>query len=290
MTAYPGADVVVEAAHDLGEGPQWDARTGRLSWVDITAGQVHALESTGARRRYDIGQHVGAALPAADGGWLLATRGGFARLSEDGTIDPVLDVVADAGIRFNDAKADPRGRAFGGTMAYDNAPGRGALYRLDPGPTATVVRGGLTISNGLDWSAAGDVFWFIDSGTQSVRSFDYDIATGAVGDELSRIEVDTAVGMPDGLCVDAEGGVWVAMWGGSAVHGYGPDGRLTTIVELPVSQPTSCVFGGPDLDVLYITSAAYRLGARAESEPLAGSVFSARVGVSGRPATPWKEV
>lgn len=283
------ADLILDAAADLAEGPCWDAGTDLLTWVDITAGRVHQLGADGTpHHTYQVDSHVGAALPTA-GGWLLAVRDGFVRLDRDGSLRDVCPVGADRpDIRFNDAKADPAGRAFGGTMAYDQTPGAAALYRLDDGPQATVVLGDLTLSNGLGWSPDATRFYFVDSTTQRVTVHDYDLDTGTVGAGVPLVEIPAAAGMPDGLCVDDDGCVWVALWGGSAVHRYTPRGDLDTVLALPTSQPTSCAFGG---DVLYVTTARSGLAeAELAAQPHAGALFACRPGTTGPAATPWRDV
>jgi sugar lactone lactonase YvrE len=278
------ADVLIDAAADLGEGPAWDAAEDCLVWVDITAGELHLTEASGAlRRTHRIDEHLGAALPAAGGGWLLATRSGFSTLSVDGDLHPLL-LVHDrrSDLRFNDAKCDPRGRAWAGSMAYDGTPGAGALYRLDPGPTATVVVAGVTTGNGLGWSPDRRELYFVDSPTQTVRAYPYDHHTGHIGDPRLVVAVPPGAGTPDGLCVDDEGCIWVALWDGSAVRRYTPGGRLDAVIPLPVARPTSCCFGG---DVLYITSARHGL---ANVQSPAGAVFAVDVGTTGPAATPWQ--
>ncbi|WP_433258384.1 SMP-30/gluconolactonase/LRE family protein [Streptosporangium sp. CA-135522] len=273
------ARMVEAAGAELGEAPLWDTRHGRLVWVDITAGLVHLLGGP----TYRVGGHVSAALPAAGGGWLLATREGFSTLAEDGTVTPLLTVPGD-GMRFNDAKCDPDGRAWAGTMAYDQTPGAATLYRLDPGPIATPVLPGLTISNGLGWSPDGRTMWFVDSLTQRITGYAY--ADGVLGPISAVVAIEPEYGMPDGLCVDVDGCVWVGLWGGGAVHRYTPGGRLDTVVRVPASQVTSCAFGG---STLYITTATYQMDAAAlEREPLAGGLFTVETSTHGPAATPWK--
>lgn len=287
------AEPVLEAGADLGEGPCWDLERGLLTWVDITAGRVHLMTENGTPQgSHEVATHVGAALPADGGGWLLAVRDGFVLLSQDGSVTEVCTVGPDRpDIRFNDAKVDPAGRAFGGTMAYDTRAGAAALYRLDSGPQATVVLDGLTLSNGLGWSPDAGRFYFIDSHTQQVAVHDYDLSTGELGGRAVLVEIPEADGMPDGLCVDDDGCVWVALWGGAKVHRYTPDGRLDTVLELPVSQPTSCAFGGASGDILFITTAVFELDdATRRAEPLGGALFACRPGVTGPAATPWRPV
>lgn len=285
------ASLLVDARAALGEAPLWDAANGSLVWVDILSGEVHVTSAGGERRAsYSIGGAVGAAMPAAEGGWLLADATGFTRLLPDGQATVVLDVLADRpDLRFNDGKCDPAGRAWAGTIESAMTPGTGTLYRLDPGPAATPVLDGLTVSNGLGWSPDTRTMWFADSADRFVRGFDYDLSGGRLGTRRLAIELRDTAGKADGLCVDDEGFVWVGLWGGSAVHRYAPDGRLDTVVEVPASQVTSCAFGGPDASTLFITTA--RVGLSPEAllhEPHAGALFVAEPGVTGPAATPWR--
>ncbi len=202
----------------------------------------------------------------------------------------LLDVLADRpGLRFNDAKCDPMGRAWAGTIEAAMTPGTGTLYRLDPGPVATPVLGGLTVSNGLGWSPDARTMWFADSADRFIRGFDYEPELGRLGAGHLAIELQATAGKADGLCVDDDGYVWVGLWGGSAVHRYAPDGRLDTIVRVPAAQVTSCAFGGSDGSTLFITTARVGLSAEAlQLEPYAGGLFVVEPGVTGPPATPWR--
>jgi sugar lactone lactonase YvrE len=285
------ASLLVDARAALGEAPHWDAAEGCLVWVDILSGVVFVTAASGeTRASFEIGHAVGSAMPAADGGWLLADALGFARLAPDGRTTRLLDLLADRpAMRFNDAKCDPMGRAWAGTLEDGQAPGSGTLYRLDPGPVATPVLHGLTVSNGLGWSPDARTMWFADSGDRFVRGFDYELEGGRLGTARRAIELRETEGVADGLCVDDEGYVWVGLWGGGALHRYAPDGRLDTIVRVPAGQVTSCAFGGPGRSTLFITTA--RTGLTAEAlrlEPLAGGLFVVEPGVSGPPATPWR--
>ncbi len=285
MTA---ADLVDDAGATLGEGPVWDPAVDALVWVDVTEGRVHLSEADGRRRRtYQVPTHVGAALPAAGGGWLLATADGFGRLAGDGAVQEVLDVHAgDPGIRFNDAACDPQGRALAGTMRYDEQPGDAVLYRLDPDPSrgwrAVPLRVDQGLCNGIGWSPDGSTLYFVDSLAHRIDACEYDPATGAVGHARVLADVSPDDGLPDGLCVDAEGGIWVAVHGGGQVRRYTPAGDLDGVVEVPVRAVTCPAFGGADLRRLYVTTAA------ASGEPGSGGLWAADPGVTGLPATPWR--
>lgn len=280
-------EVVFEARAVTGEGPCWDAARARLLFVDIPAGRLYRLEpTTGAVESREIGRPVGAVVPRAGGGYALAVEDGIAFLDDwDGPLRMVVPMGA-PGFRLNDAKCDPAGRLFAGTMTYDLSPGAAALYRID-GRWATPVVEGVTLSNGLDWSPAGDRMYYIDSLARSVDAFDYDPAAGALADRRRLVVFDQDDGLPDGMCVDAEGALWVAMWGGGCVRRFDPQGAEIGRVDLPVSQPSSCCFGGAALEDLYITSATAGLSeAQLRGEPLAGALFRIRPGVAGLPAAP----
>lgn len=280
------------ATADVGEGPAWDAATGTLLWVDIHACEVYREDLGGGTRTTRLDCHVGAALPSATAGEvLLLVRDGFRVLGTDGSVTELVSPLSDRpDVRFNDGKVDPRGRAFGGTMPYTaGASPEGALYRLDPGPAAVPCVQPLHLSNGLGWTPDATGMYLIDSGAQTVFRYAYDADEGTLSDQRSFLELPSAEGMPDGLTVDDDGGVWVALWGAGAIRRYTPDGRLDRVVELPVSQPTSMCFVGPDLTTLAITTARYALDESAlAAEPLAGSLFAVDVGCSGPAATPWQ--
>lgn len=284
MDTSDGVEVVTAAGAELGEGPVWDARSGGIVWVDITARLIHLTDIlSGHTDTIEVSLHVGAVAPRAAGGFVAALQDGFWVVG-DGRAQRIAAVPeARPGLRFNDGKCDPAGRFWAGTMAYDQAPGAGALYRLDPDGSATLSLDGVTVSNGLAWSADGGTMYYIDTPTQRVDAFSYNPVTGEIRDRRPEINIPPEAGAPDGMTIDAEGGLWIALWGGSAVHRY-LDGRLERVIELPVSQPTSCCFGGEGLDELYITTAWQGLSAETRrAQPLAGALFRVRPGVRGIP-------
>ena len=277
-------EVVTAAGAELGEGPMWDARSSRVVWVDITARRIHLTDTvSGASETIDVPLHVGAVAPRAAGGFVAALQDGFWVVG-DGPAERIAAVPeARSGLRFNDGKCDPAGRFWAGTMAYDQAPGAGALYCLDLYGQAQMMLDGVTVSNGLAWSLDGRTMHYIDTPTQRIDSFSVLPLTGEIGDRRPEIHISPEAGAPDGMTIDAEGGLWIALWGGAAVHRY-LDGRLERVITLPVSQPTSCCFGGEGLDELYVTSAWQGLSARQrEAEPLAGALLRVRPGVRGIP-------
>ncbi|WNV82742.1 SMP-30/gluconolactonase/LRE family protein [Umezawaea sp. Da 62-37] len=267
-------DVAVRIKAELGEGPTWDRISSTLLWVDILAGEVHRY----APARDDdavltMSQHVGAAKPRAMGGLVLNLREGVALVDRDGTKTWLVYWARD-GVRGNDAAVDAAGRLWAGTMRYDAGAGGGWLARVEPTGAAKVVLDKVTISNGVGWSPDGTLMYFIDTPENRIDVLDYDVETGEATSRRPLCAVEGTAGSPDGLTVDAEGCVWVALWGGAAVRRYTPDGRLDREIPLPVDQPTACCFGGDDLTDLYVTSARSGLDEAAlDARPLSGSVL-----------------
>ena len=270
---------VTDAVAYHAEGPVWSAGWGGLRWVDMLAGDVLSLESDGTVRRSHVGTVAAALRPRRGGGAVIAVERGFALQDADGTrtdLDPVWD---DRSIRMNEGGCDPDGRFWCGSVAYDQRTGAAALYRLDADHSVRRVLDGVTISNGLDWSPDGSLAYYDDTATHRIDVFDYDARTGLTGRRPFVVLTDGD--HPDGLTVDAEGGVWVALNGSGVVHRYTPAGVLDEVVELPTAQVTACTFGGPDLDQLFITTS--REGMGPDDDPIAGSLFRADVGVPGLP-------
>jgi sugar lactone lactonase YvrE len=283
MTRMLEAEVAVPAQCQLGEGPVWDPDRGLLWWVDILAGHVHSIDpSTGARTRFDAGDAVGTVCLTRSGGLVLALTDGFALARADGqdlTRVPGFSIDRTA-LRFNDGKPDPWGNFVAGTMAWDesgNPPG--SLYRLGADGTVTELFGGVGLSNGLDWTDDQSLFYYSDTTIGRVDVFDTEPDTGALSNR--RPFVDAA--QPDGLTLDAEGCLWLAVWGSGEVRRYTPDGQLDTVIRVPAWQVSSVTFGGSDLTTLYITTAWEGLtpAERAE-QPHAGDIFAVTPGVPGR--------
>jgi sugar lactone lactonase YvrE len=261
-----------------GEGPVWSERWGGLRWLDMLAGDILSLDPGGEVERRHVGTIAAAVRPRSRGGAVIGVERGFALEEADGTLTHLPELWADDRVRMNEGACDPDGRFYCGTMAYDKTPGAGTLYRLDPDGSIDVVLEGVTISNGLDWSPDGSLAYYNDTDTSRVDVFDYDREAGLTGRRPFAV---TGELRPDGLTVDAEGGVWVAFSNGHAVRRYAPDGVLDEVVELPVRKVTACAFGGPALDGLFITTS--RDGVDVEAEPLAGSLFALTPGVTGLP-------
>jgi len=231
-----------------------------------------------------VGQPIGAIAPSEDGTYVAAARDGFGRLDVTaGTFELLAAVeLDDPSTRMNDGKVDPAGRFWAGTMARDERPGAGSLYRFDADGSVTRHLGGLTISNGLDWTADGRTMYFVDSPTQRIDAISFDAAAGALGERRPFAAVDPSLGLPDGLTVDADDHVWVAVWGGWCVLHLDPSGREVGRLAVPAAQPSSVAFGGPDLGDLFITTATEGLQVPDPSQPDAGSLFVCRPGPQGR--------
>lgn len=262
-----------------GEGPVWFAREQRLHWVDMLAGDVLTLALDGTINRRHVGSVVAALRPRSRGGAVLGLERGFALEEPDGSIQVLPEIWLSPTIRMNEGGCDPQGRFYCGSMAYDQSPGAAKLYLLDEQLQVHTVMEGVTISNGLDWSPDGSRAYYNDTATGQIAVFDYDPEHGL---QHHRKFVDIPEGgQPDGLTVDAEGGVWTAIANQGVVHRYRPDGSLDEIIELPVTKVTACTFGGEHLDRLYITTSQEHIDT--EAEPRSGALFYVDPGVTGQP-------
>jgi sugar lactone lactonase YvrE len=264
-----------------GEGPCWWDEWGGLRYVDMLAGDVLTLDSgSGGLSRTHVGEVAAVIRPRRSGGAVLALRDRF--VVTDGPLDElrtVASVSIPEGVRLNEGGCDPDGRFYCGSMAYDETAEAGTVYRLDENGELAVVMDKVTISNGFDFAPDGKTAYYIDTPVQSIDAFDYNRDDGLTN-RRRWVDIPADAGGPDGLVVDAEGGVWVALFGGAAVHRYAPDGTLDAIVELPVRSVTACTFGGDRLQTLYITTSQIR--ADLDAEPAAGALFAIDPGVRGR--------
>jgi len=274
------AEQVTDPVAYHGEGPVWSERWGGLRWVDMLAGDILSLAIDGTIHRRHVGSIAAALRPRRQGGAVIGVARGFALEDADGTLIYLDELWMDDQIRMNEGGCDPDGRFYCGSMAHDQRPGAGALYRLDPDGSVHLVLNHVTVSNGLDWSPDGSRVYYNDTATQRIDVFDYDREAGLT-DRRLFVDLSAEAKRPDGLTVDGQGGVWVALSNGGAVRRYTPDGVLDEVVEVPVRKVTACTFGGPNLDQLFITTS--REGLEPGADPLAGSLFRAVVGMIGLP-------
>jgi sugar lactone lactonase YvrE len=266
---------------EIGEGPVWDHRADRLLFVDIVAGELYSASLDGRVEVIGTGRALGAVGLRAAGGYVLATQEGVATLEPGSLPQPFSDLRLDSAVRMNDAQVGPDGCLWTGSMAWDASPGAGSLYRVAADGRWSTVLESVSISNGIGWNGAGDTMYFIDSATQCLEAFDWN-ASGRLGGR--RVVARIPVGLPDGLCVDEEDHVWVAVYDAAVVHRFAPSGELVASVEVPARLATSCCFAGESLDVLAITSAGVGLDPHIRHSEHAGAVFAVDVGVRGRRA------
>ncbi len=288
-------ELLFDAKATLGEGPIWDARTQTVYWLDILNKRIYA----GADVLIELDEFIGCIAPRKSGGLILALSGvasgtsrvdegrfSFASLELDtvraALLQPLTAEPADN--RFNDGKCDPRGRFLAGTMDMNETDPNGSLYSFD-GKTITKILSGVTVSNGMAWSPDHKTFYYIDTPTRTVRAFDYDLETGAIANPRKAIYVPESLGWPDGMTSDTQGNLWIAMWGGAKMTKWNPNtGELLEQLPVPAKNVSSCVFGGKNMNELYITSARKGLDeATLAQYPLTGGVFRLETNVEGVP-------
>jgi sugar lactone lactonase YvrE len=269
----------------LGEGPHWDAASGRLIWVDLHAGFIRSMDpDRGELESTEIGDPTNFAIPTAGGATVVGRYHTVEVVDGSGstvvaTVDPDED-----DLRINDGKCDAAGRLVFGTMSMTRRIGFSSLYSLTPGGALSVLADGVSLSNGIGFDAAGERLYHVDSDAQAILVHDYDLDTGAATNRREFASIPKETGLPDGLAVDVDGGVWVAlMWGGT-LHRYAPDGSLTEVVETPLYCPTSVAFGGPDLRTLFVTSSSWLKDDPKENPELCGALLVLEPGVAGVPA------
>ena len=276
---------VLEARARLGEGPLWCPREQALYWIDSLAPAIHRFApEDGATRSWEMPAMIGSMVLREGGGAVVALETGFAFVDLDSAaVEALCDPEAqEPRTRFNDGKCDRLGRFWAGTMDRAMEAPVGALYCLDPNLRWRRMADGVTVSNGLGWSPDGRTMYHTDTALRRIHAYDFEPASGEISRRRVFAEVPERAGYPDGLTVDAEGFVWSAIWLGGRIERYAPDGRLERTVEMPVKRPTSCIFGGPDLDLLFITSASERGRPEPEAAP-AGGLFVIEAGVKGLP-------
>jgi sugar lactone lactonase YvrE len=282
-------ELVLDKQSDLGEGAIWNYKTGELLWVNIT-GKILNFYNPELNNNKEMftGQMIGTVVPAESGDVIVALQNGIYTFDPETGTKKLISNPEEGidGNRFNDGKCDPAGRFWAGTMNMNGKKEAGTLYRLDPDSTIHAMIKDVSISNGIVWSPDATKMYYIDTPTQKVMVWDYDNATGDISNPQTAVEVPSEMGSPDGMTIDTEGNVWIALWGGSAVGCWNPEtGELLSTIEVPAKNVTSCAFGDEDLGTLYITTA--RQGTtdeELEKYPDAGGVFKTRPGVYGMEA------
>jgi sugar lactone lactonase YvrE len=297
------ASLAIESRDLIGEGPAWDSQGQRLLWVDLERGVVHAAVADGLNgwretRRWELARPLAAVVPRSRGGFVVAAGTDILTLDANGNTSTLVSLNLDpARVRLNDAKCDPYGRLWCSTIAGDFTP-RAGLYRIDPDLSIHTMLEGLTIGNGMDWSPDARTFYFTDSLTRRVDAFDVDVALGTLNRQRAFISLEPGEGGPNGIAVDREGCVWVAITGSGQVRRYSPHGEELMRVHIGTPGATSCAFGGADGAYLLITSLGRRMPEIARTlgltdemmtndRPESGCVFVCRPGTSGPPATPF---
>lgn len=295
-TPSPTPTRISQSQAILGEGPVW--HRDRLLWVDIEGRKIIALDpSTGTETIVELSERVGCVWPCADSDALLCgLQSGLAMLDPATvTLTPIENPEPDLPTtRFNDGKCDPFGRFWAGTMDMDEKGPLGSLYMLDHQQRLTRQWQGVTVSNGLAWDMSGNqpTFYYIDSPTRQVVAFDYEPDTGSLSNRRVAIIIPDGEGFPDGMTIDAEGALWIALWQGWGVVRYHPKtGERLGKIDLPVEKVTSCTFGGPDLNDLFITTASIGLGPEAKAaQPDAGAVFRVKTNSTGLPTVLFRTI
>ena len=270
----------------LGEVPRWHPLERALYWIDAFKPAVHRLDpASGKLESFTPPEKLGSFAPRAGGGLLIAGRGGLAHYDPaSGTLDRIVDPEGGGAVNIlNDGRCDRRGRFWVGSMSKTMERASGSLYRLERGHL-TAVDDGIWVANGVCWSPDERRMYLADSHVKTIFVYEFDLAAGTIGPRRVFATMGDRPGVPDGSSVDAEGFIWNAVFDGSCLLRYAPDGRVNRIVQLPVSRPTACAFGGADLATLYLTTARFRLAPeRLAAEPLAGGLLALDVGVKGLP-------
>ena len=274
---------ISDVVSDLGEGPLWSPQTNCVTWTDITQNKFHTADlDTGATHSFSSPSMVGAIAHTRGGDYIAATQEGFAHVSIDGRFSALHTFLA-ADMRMNDGKVDPVGRFWAGSLALSFEKNRGSLYVLEKDGSYLSVLDNVTLSNGMGWSPDSNFFYYIDSIPGVLKRFDYEAVHGRISNPVDLITFDTSKGIPDGMCVTADGKITVALWDGGRVEIYEPSGKKISEIKLGVSRPTSCTFGGADGNVLIVTTASQ--GIDLDREPLAGKILAVTgTGLSGLPA------
>jgi len=287
------AELVLDAKTILGEGSIWHPKENKLYWIDIEGKSLHIYDPvTKEDKLFPLGSRVGTVVPVQNGGALVALQSGIQEIdTKTGKLHFIINPLTDSiNVRFNDGKCDPSGRFWVGTMALDARKKGAVLYRMDKDKSIHQMLDSVTISNGIVWTADKKTMYYNDTPTGTVEGFDYDDKTGAISNRRVVVRIPGGGGGPDGMTIDADGNLWVALWGSGTVGKFNPQtGELLQKVIVPAPNVSSCAFGGKNLETLYITTAREGMNAdKLKQYPLSGGLFSVKPGVKGVPAEFYK--
>jgi sugar lactone lactonase YvrE len=284
----PSVELVLDSKLSLGEGSVWNPAENKLYWVDIEGKAFHIYDPDSKKDiQFPVGHRIGTVVPVKGGGALVALQNGIFKISTTtGKLDFILNPLPDSAIRFNDGKCDPAGRFWVGSMALDSRKRGASLYRLDKNKTIHKMLDSVTISNGIVWTADKKTMYYNDTPTMTVQAFDYNNETGNISNKRIAVRIPQRIGAPDGMTIDKEGKLWIALWGGNAVGRFDPvSGALMQKISVPAPNVSSCAFGGKNLETLFITTARAWVKPEGLKEfPLSGGLFAVKPGVSGVPA------
>ena len=287
------AELVLDAKAMLGEGSIWHPKENKLYWVDIEGKALHIYDpGTNEDKQLPLGSRVGTVVPIQSGGAIVALQSGIQKINvKTGKLTYLINPLPDTvGLRFNDGKCDPSGRFWVGTMAMDSRRKGAVLWRVDKDKSVHLMLDSVSISNGIVWTADKKTMYYNDTPTGTIQGFDYDDKTGNISNRRVVIKIPRGGGGPDGMTIDADGNLWVALWGSGTVGKFNPlTGELLQKVIVPAPNVSSCAFGGKNLETLYITTARAGLNAdKLKAFPLSGGLFSVKPGVHGVPAEFYK--
>ena len=281
------ATLLLDAKAQLGEGCFWHSIENKLYWLDIEGHELHIYDPVlKTDIHFDVGARIGCVVPAKNGGLLIALENGIHFFDTKTSKLTFLNNPLSKGVRFNDGKCDAAGRFWIGSMELNLLKDAATLYRFDTDKSIHTMVNKVTCSNGIAWTADKKIMYYIDTPTGNIDAFDYDATTGNISNRRTAIKVPDGSGLPDGMCIDSEDKLWVALWGGSGVARFDPlTGEMLLKINVPAPHTTSCCFGGKDLRTLYITTAKHELTEKKEKQyPLSGGLFSIDIDVRGVPA------
>lgn len=286
------AKLEIDAKAELGEGSIWHPAENKLYWINIEGKELHIFDpENGADKVLRLGERVGTVVPVSNGGALVALQTGIHFINtQTGDLRFLVNPLPHNDIRFNDGKCDAAGRFWVGSMHLEQTTGAASLYRMDADGSVHKMLDNVSISNGITWSADNKTMYYVDSPLNTIDAFDYDIRTGEISNRRVIATIGSELGGPDGMTIDEEGKLWVALWGGNGVGRFDPaSGKLLQKIDVPAPHIASCTFGGKNLDTLYITSAREGMSKQQlEQYPLSGGLFSVQPGVKGVPAQFYK--